>query len=135
VRHAPDDGIDVTELRPFVQALDDPSLPVARFHWQGSNATLISGVASRGQAVSVAINYDPGWTASVAGRAVPLHADGLGLIAIEPGCDGPCEIQMRWTPGWEPAFVLGAFGLALAISCVWCFRSKGNPESRSVGAR
>jgi hypothetical protein len=129
VRHAPSDGIDVTELRPFVQALDDPSLPVARFHWQGSNAALISGVASRGQAVSVAINYDPGWTASVAGRPVPLHADGLGLIAIEPGCDGPCEIQMLWTPGWEPAFVLTAFGFALAISCVWCFRSRGTSDS------
>jgi hypothetical protein len=129
VRHAPANGIDVTELRPFVQALDDPSLPGARFHWQGSNAAVISGVVSRGQAISVAINYDPGWSANVAGHAVPLHADGLGLIAIEPGCDGPCEIQMRWTQRWEPPFSLGAFGLALAISLIWCFRSRGTPDS------
>jgi len=137
VRHAPADGIDTAELRPFVQALDDPSLPVARLHWQGANAAVVSGVLTREQAASVAINYDPGWTASVAGRTVPLHSDGLGLIAIEPGCDGPCEIQMRWSQRWEPAFALGVFGLALAFSAVWCFRSRGIrdndlPEARRV---
>lgn len=129
VRRAPANGIDVTELRPFVQALDDTSLPVARFHWQGSNMAVLSGTISRGQAVSVAINYDPGWTATVAGRPVPLRADGLGLIAIEPNCDGPCEIQIRWTQRWEPPFALGAFGLALVVSTFWCFRSRGIPDS------
>jgi len=129
VRHAPASGIDVTELRAFVHALDDPSLPITRFHWQGSNAATMSGIVSRGQAISVAINYDPGWSAKVAGHAVPLHPDGLGLIVIEPGCDGPCEVQMRWTQRWEPPFALGAFGVALAISLIWCFRSRGRPDT------
>src|SRR5207247_302882 len=33
VRHAPANGIDVAEIRPFVTALDDATLPTASWHW------------------------------------------------------------------------------------------------------
>ena len=35
ITHPPTNGIDVAELRPFVAALDDNSLPQARFEWRG----------------------------------------------------------------------------------------------------
>jgi len=131
VKHAPANGIDVAELRPFVQALDDSSLPQARFHWQGANAAQISGSFAPDQVLAVAINYDPGWMATVNGHAVPLRADGLGLIAIEPNCSGPCTVEMHWSQRWEPAFVLTMFLLALGISVIWCWitRYRGNPGS------
>jgi hypothetical protein len=137
VRHAPYNGIDVTELRPFVQALDDASLPQARFHWQGANSAVISGSFAPDQAVAVAINYDPGWTAGVDGRSVPLHADGLGLIAIEPHCAGACAIEMHWSARWEPAFAIGMFLLALGASAAWWWltRCKEIPGSGSPAVR
>ncbi len=124
VRHAPVNGIDVKELRPFVQALDDTSLPEARFQWQGTNAAVISASLAPDEAIAVAINYDPGWTARSNGRSVPLHADGLGLIAIEPGCSGACDIEMGWSAGWEPAFGIAMFLIALTSSITWCWTTR-----------
>ena len=120
VRHVPESALDDRELRPFVQALDDPSLPQARFHWLGANQAQITGAFAPDQAIAVAINYDPGWTATVSGRAVNLHKDGLGFIAIEPGCSGICTIDIHWTPRWEPPFAITMFVLALAVSIAWC---------------
>jgi hypothetical protein len=120
MKHKPVNGIDLAELRPFVAALDDPSLPQARFAWQGANAAHISGTLAPGQVYSVAINYDPGWTATHDGKPVPLHADGMGIIALEPGCNGPCDIDLHWSQRWEPPFVITAFLLALAGSAAWC---------------
>jgi len=131
VRHAPINGIDVAELRPFVQALDDFSLPTARFRWQGVNAAVISGSLAPDQAVAVSINYDPGWTATSNGRTVPLHADGLGLVAIEPNCSGACEIEMKWSARWEPAFAGAAFLLALGSSIMWCWGACAKPQTAS----
>lgn len=120
VRHVPENGADVRELKPFVQALDDPSLPQARFHWQGANQAQITGSFTPDQAIAVAINFDPGWTATVNGHAANLHKDGLGFIAIAPGCSGSCTIDMQWTQGWEPAFAITMFVLALAAASAWC---------------
>ncbi len=136
VRHAPADGIDVAELRPFVQALDDLSLPQARFEWLGANSARITGALASGEAVAVAINYDPGWTATVGGRPVPLRADGLGLIAIEPNCSGDCAIEMHWSGRWEPPFVIAMFLLALGLPVLWGWRYGfgGQTTSISTGA-
>jgi hypothetical protein len=121
VQHPPVNGVDVKELRPFVQALDDRSLPQARFHWQDPNTASISGTFAPDQVVEVAINHHPGWTATANGHEVPVHADGLGLIAIEPHCTGGCQIEMHWSAGWEPIFTGAAFLLAFSSSLVWCW--------------
>jgi hypothetical protein len=137
MKHKPVNGIDVAELRPFVAALDDASLPQARFAWQGVNAARIEGALAPGQVYSVAINYDPGWTAVRNGQAVPLHADGMGMIAIEPGCSGDCAVEMHWSQRWERPFVITAFLMALVGSVAWCLvtRYRGNPGSGPQAVR
>ena len=120
--HPPANGIDVVELRPFVAALDDPSLPLAHFAWKDANHAVIAGSLAPDQVYAVAINYDKGWTATRNGQRVSLHPDGLGMIAIEPHCAGPCEVQMHWSQGWEPPFVLASFLFALIGGIVWCVR-------------
>ncbi len=120
IRHKPVNGIDVAELRPFVAALDDPSLPQARFAWQGPNDAHLGGTLAPGQVYSVAINYDPGWTATHDGNPVPVHPDGMGMIAVEPGCSGPCEVDLHWSQRWEKPFVITVFLLALLGSLAWC---------------
>jgi hypothetical protein len=122
--HPPANGIDAAELRPFVAALDDASLPQARFEWQGSGTAKVSGVLTPDQVYSVAINYDPGWTATRGGHDVALHPDGMGMIALEPHCSGTCEVRMNWTQGWEPACAISAFLLALAGSIAWCLLAR-----------
>jgi hypothetical protein len=115
----PSNGVDAAELRTFVAALDDPSLPQAKFAWQGANAARVTGTLTPDEVYSVAVNYHPGWTATRDGRPVPLRADGMGMIAIEPGCAGPCEIQMHWSQGGEPPFIVSMFLLTLAGGVAW----------------
>ncbi|MDE3196463.1 MAG: hypothetical protein KGN84_08975, partial [Acidobacteriota bacterium] len=57
VRHVPANAVDDRELKPFVAALDDPSLSQARFHWQGANRAQVTGSFEPGQAIALAINY------------------------------------------------------------------------------
>jgi hypothetical protein len=130
IAHAPANGIDVTELRPFVAALDDPSLPLSKFEWQDADDARITGTLTPDEVYSVAVNYDKGWTASRDGHDVPLHADGMGMIVVEPGCSGNCEIRLHWSAGWEPAFVIAAFLLTLAGCVAWCLvtRYRETPE-------
>jgi hypothetical protein len=122
VRHPPVNGIDVAEMRPFVAALDDPSLPAASWQWKNTNTASIRATLTPEQVIAVALNYHKGWHASVAGKNVPLHSDGLGFVVIEPACSGPCEIEMHWSPGIEPWIVVPLALLILAGSLIAAFR-------------
>lgn len=135
--HPPANGIDVAELRPFVAALEDPSLPIGHFQWLGRNDAKVSGQLTPDQVYSVAINFDKGWSATREGRPVPLRADGLGMIVLDPHCSGNCEVQMHWSQGWEPPFAIGVFLFVLCGSLAWCLlsRRKENPGSDSPAAR
>ena len=113
VKHPPENGIDVKELRAFVAALDDERLPIANFRWSDTNTAEVSAVMERGQAVEVAVTWDPGWSATVEGRPVAVRQDGLGFLALEPECAGTCNIEMTWSAGWEPRVAIGLAVLAL----------------------
>jgi hypothetical protein len=130
VKHPPASGIDVAELRPFVAALDDPALPVATWKWNNVNSAAINANMQPEQVISVALNYHDGWSASVSGRKVPLHADGIGFIAIEPHCAGPCTVEMKWSPGIEPWIVIPVALLALALG-LWASFKMRSPQVNS----
>jgi hypothetical protein len=118
VKRPPENGIDVADLRPFVAALDDPALPIASTRWHDVNHARISATMKTDQALSVAINYDPGWKATANGTPVPVREDGLGLLAIDPRCSGDCAIDLHWSPGAEPWICLAISLSALAASLV-----------------
>jgi hypothetical protein len=92
---------DVGEVERYVTGLDDPSLPGTAFAWEGWNRMRIRTTQTAGQVVTVQVNYHPGWHASAGGQSRPVHKDGLGLMWVEPGCNGPCEIVMDYDGGWE----------------------------------
>ncbi len=122
VKHPPANGIDVGELRPFIAALDDPSLPAASWQWNNTNTASIRATLSPEHVIAVALNYHKGWHASVAGKNVPVRSDGLGFVVIEPGCSGPCEIELHWSPGIEPWIVVPLALLTLATALILSFK-------------
>ena len=61
VKHPPANGIDVGELRAFVAALDDSTLPILRTNWIGADAARMDGVLGPDHVISVATNFDKGW--------------------------------------------------------------------------
>jgi hypothetical protein len=124
VSHPPVNGIDVGEMRPFVAALDDSSLPVASWQWHDTNTATIRATLTPEEVIAVALNYHKGWQASVAGKKVPVRADGLGFVVIQPGCSGPCEVEMHWSPGIEPWIVVPLALLTFVLSLAWSVRSR-----------
>jgi hypothetical protein len=124
VVHPPANGIDVQELRRFVEALDNSGLPVVQTMWEGTNQATISGTLEPGHVISVAVNHDSGWQAHVNERVVPVRGDGLGLLVVEPGCSGRCEIVVRWSPGWEPVIAISLALTALVGGLLWIRREK-----------
>ncbi len=101
VRDAPWYGGDVAAAERYNAALDDASLPAADFRWEGRNRIHIRTSASAGQVITVQVNYHPGWHAMTDGKAVPIQKDGLGLMWLRPGCNGPCDVDLEYDGGWE----------------------------------
>jgi hypothetical protein len=103
VSRRPAHGLDLDPARAYVAALDDPSLPLADLTWTSPSRATIRASANPGQVISVQETWMPGWEAKVSGRDVPVHADQLGLIVIEPGCRGSCQVDLSFgvtREGW-----------------------------------
>ncbi len=101
VAHAPMRPSDTGEIQKYVLALDDPDLPVAEAQWEGSNHLIVRTTANQGQSISLQVSWHPGWHARVGSRAIPVRKDGLGLLWVDPSCNGPCEVRFNYDGGWE----------------------------------
>jgi len=87
---------------------------------------------NRGQVISVQETYMAGWRARIGGREVPVRGDKLGLIVIEPGCNGPCEIDLTFgvTPeGWT-CRILSLSVTLLALYSLVTGRHPGRRQDR-----
>jgi hypothetical protein len=101
IGRAPIHGLDTADVDRFVAALEDPTLPIAEFHWQDTEHARIATSVQAGQSVAVQITYDPGWVAEANGKPARISRDGIGLVTIHPDCAGPCEIELSWDGGLE----------------------------------
>jgi hypothetical protein len=82
----------------------------------------ISTVAWPGQAVSVQVTHHPGWHAKANGISRQIKADGLGLMWLQAGCNGPCDVQLEYDGGTELRIcrLLSAVALAaLVVFFLW----------------
>jgi hypothetical protein len=98
---APVHGLDIDPVRPYVAALDDASLPLAALTWVSPSHAVIDAPVKSGQELSVQVTYMPGWRAHTNAGAVPVRKDGIGLIVIDPQCDGPCHVDLSFGPNTE----------------------------------
>ena len=121
VRKPPSRTDDIAGLKKYDAALDNEPLPAAQTEWDGRNRLRVHAAASPGQIVSLQVSCHPGWRAFVNGRKTPILADGLGLMWLRPNCNGPCEIQLDYTGGFELRFArwlsVAALLLCLGLLC------------------
>ena len=129
VRRPPIHGLDVDELRQYTAALDHPSAP-ADLEWRDSNQAVVRAGLAPGEVVSVQINYDPGWSARANGRKCGVRSDGIGLIAITPGCTGKCEITLEYGGGPESLLCRVAAVAALLLLAAYALirRIRAKPQ-------
>lgn len=128
IGRAPRGPGDMAEIERYVAALDDPSLPPAKFQWEGRNRILIHTTAGPRQVISVQVSHHPGWHATVGNRHPQLGKDGLGLIWFRPECNGPCEVRLDYDGGWELRLcrwisLLAIAGLLAGLP-LWYFRRR-----------
>ncbi len=114
VSREPINGIDVDPLRPYVAALDDPSMPRAEFQWTSAHSAKIRGSLRAGQVISVQEAWHQGWHANVA-----LERDQLGQIVVDPGREGPFDIDLIYDGGTEMKVAHALRWLAIGFLCAW----------------
>jgi hypothetical protein len=89
----------VAALQPYLGALETAA--PARWRSNGWGRATAEAVFSPGQILSVQISHHPGWEARVRGKAVRIGADELGLMYVEPNCEGACTLELEFTGGLE----------------------------------
>lgn len=119
VRRAPVHGLDVEPLRPFVAALDDSTLPAARFEWRNLHEARIETQMQPEQILSVQVSYAPGWRAEANGIPARVRRDALGLMIVEPRCSGSCRITLSYDGGAERRWTRIAQGGAILFCVLW----------------
>ena len=109
---------DFPDVRRYVEVIN--SRQSASFTWIHGGEARISTALSPGDLVSVQVAWFPGWKVWVNGTQKPITADGLGLILIDPQCQGSCDITLKWTgPGDLPfAAIVSIFALLAALWCL-----------------
>jgi hypothetical protein len=122
----PSDGLDIGPVQAYVAALDDPRYPPASFEWQGDGEARIQATLAPGQAVSVQVTYERGWEAWANGRRQPVRGDAIGQLVIEPACQGPCDISLRYTGGAETVLTraLSLAAMLVAAGYAWLGRRR-----------
>ena len=115
VERRPYDGLDVEQVRRYVAALDDDSVPVASYFQPNFHSAVIGAKLNAGQVVSVQTSYHPGWTATIGGERRRILSDGLGLLLIEPACIGACEIRLSFDGGVEARITQWLSRLTLGV--------------------
>lgn len=122
VGRRPINGLDVDPLRPYVAALEGPSVSAANLQWENPDRGRIVANVPPDSVVSVQVTWDPGWRARVGSRQVPLTTDQLGLIVIDPQCSGKCSIDLEFDGGLERAITLWISLLTvmgLSAAAIW----------------
>jgi hypothetical protein len=118
ITRAPYDGLDTEPLQRYVAALDDPALPLAPLVWTSRHSARVTTTMQPGQLLSVQISHDAGWNAKANGQGRPILRDKLGQMAIDTGCNGPCEVELVYDGGKEARVMpwLQALGVVLAAA-------------------
>ena len=124
LRKEPIHGLDVGGIETYVQALDDASLADAPLTWQGRNHAEIRTTARPTDAISVQVTYHPGWHATVNGTPHPISRDGLGLMLIEPACNGACSVVLDFDGGLEASLTHFASAVTLLLGGVLLWGSR-----------
>ena len=130
VSRRPIHGLDTAPAEAFVAALDDPRYPAATFEWKSLSEAEIRTTLDRGQAIAVQMTYEQGWQAWANGRKQPVHGDGIGQMVVEPDCNGPCQVSLRYTGGAEHLITRGLSLGAMLIAGVYGWRGKAGQEAR-----
>jgi hypothetical protein len=112
---APENGLVVEPIQPFVAALEDPAMPAATFRWVNRHEAVIDTETSAGQVIFLQISHDAGWKAIEDGIVLPVNVDPLGMSYVEPVKRGPVQLRLVYDGGSEVQLTRILLGLGLLL--------------------
>jgi len=115
---APENGLVIEHLQPFVMALEDPGMPPAGFHWVNRHEAVIDAETNAGQVIYVQISHDAGWKAIEDGTVLPLIKDPLGMSYVEPLKRGRVQLRLVYDGGSEVQVARVFLGLGLLLTAI-----------------
>jgi len=118
---APENGLVIEYLQPFVNALEDPAMPPATFRWVNPHEAVIDTATNAGQVIFLQISHDPGWKAIEDGIVLPVNVDPLGMSYVEPVKRGPVQLRLVYDGGSEVQLTRVFLVLGLLMVAVLVF--------------
>lgn len=122
VSRAPVNGVDVQPLIAYVQALEDPHLPLADFRWMNGHSARIQALLQPGQLISVQASYSPNWRARSNGHVATVLRDALGLTVVDPHCNGNCIVDLIYDDSAEARWTQLASWCGVLACLAWMIR-------------
>ena len=112
VRKTPAHGLDVEEVRRYVEAAERRT-------------------AMEGDVISYRVNWHPGWHAAQDAQELPVLRDGLGLIYIKP--QGSGRVRFWWEPDvMTRALALVAVGAWIVLAGGWIMSARRRTAPREA---
>jgi hypothetical protein len=130
-RKSPLNPADIKPMQPYLEALDDPALPLAPLRWEGRNRIHVQTNVSPGQVLSLQVTFHKGWSATANGRRVRVQRDALNLIWVDPVCSEACNVVLDYDGGWELRLLRYLSGIALMALVVWAIMSAAAARKQS----
>jgi hypothetical protein len=118
---APENGLVIEPIEPFVRALEDPAMPSATFRWVNRHEAVVDAETNPGQVIFLQISPDAGWKAIEDGVVLPIVADPLGMSYVEPVKRGPVQLRLVYDGGSEVRLTRILLGLGVLLIAVLTF--------------
>ena len=92
--------LDRQSLAAYLEWANRPE--AAGFRWTSASTAEASATLGPDEMILVRQNFVPGWTATLAGRPIPLLCDPLGFLLLDPASSGPARIELAHRgSGWR----------------------------------
>ena len=89
-----------------------------------NNTLAMTGPVREGDAVSVQVNADPGWSATQDGREIAMTRDRLGFIVLHPAAADNTRVELRFGATLEQRLMALVSALAWCASLYWLWRTR-----------
>jgi len=116
---APFNNDDTAAVEGLAAAMEDPALPLAELAWADQSTAVISADLERDHLLYVQISHHPGWRAYVNGEPRRIRKNVLGLMTVEPRCEGPCAVTLVFDGGLEMLLARLICGLTVLGGLLW----------------
>ncbi len=123
----PDPVVQVLDR--YAGAFNDPSRPKLSSSWQGPTRLRVAGSIPEDMLVSVAVNFDEGWSATQDGRPLTVGASKLGFILLQPRAKANSDILLQYGGTREQKFM----ALLSLLTWLGCFALLWKTRQRQLG--